>query len=249
MPTVQSFSGSAASAGALATHRGRVTRIVMLGRQGSGKGTQCERLVEFFGVAHISTGALFRDAVARDTPLGRSIKALIEAGDLVPDGFVVEVVAEWLTRSDVRTNGFVLDGFPRTVEQAEALAVLLGSQTIDVAINLAIDPGMVLERLLQRRVCADCSQTVNAPSGTAQARCPRCGGHLVRRDDDTRSVIARRLALYEQQTRPILAWYARHGLLATVDGHGSRDEVAGRVERACWAWRPSREDSRQGFRP
>ncbi|MEX1009305.1 MAG: nucleoside monophosphate kinase [Acidimicrobiia bacterium] len=176
---------------------GRATRIVMLGRQGSGKGTQCERLAELFGVAHLSTGALFRDAVARDTKLGRSVKTLMEAGDLVTDELVLRVVAERLARADVRTHGFVLDGFPRTVEQAEALALLLGSQ-IDIAINLAVNPRVVLERLLRRRVCGDCGRAVQEPGGSDPARCPDCGGPLVRRDDDTRPAIARRLALFEQ---------------------------------------------------
>lgn len=214
----------------------------MLGRQGSGKGTQCERLAELFGVAHISTGASFRDEVARDTRVGRAVKVLVEAGDLVPDGLVVEVVAERMAHVDVRTHGFVLDGFPRTVEQAEALARLLGSHMIDVAINLAVNPRVVLERMLDRRVCVDCSQTVNVQSSGGTTHCPGCGGRLMRRHDDTRAAIARRLALYEQQTKPLLAWYASHGLLATVDGHGSADEVAGRIERACSAWRRARED-------
>ena len=220
------------------TRRDRVTRIVMLGRQGSGKGTQCERLAKRCGVAHVSTGALFRDAVVRDSSLGRSVKALIDAGDLVPVERVVEVVAERLACVDIRTQGFVLDGFPRTVEQAEALAVLLGPDTIDAAINLAVNPRAALERLLRRRVCVDCGHAATVPANSGVRRCTACGGRVIQRADDNRSAITRRLALYEQQTKPMLAWYASRGLLATVDGHGSPDEVAARVERAWSTWRP-----------
>ena len=216
----------------------RVTRIVMLGRQGSGKGTQCERLAKRCGVTHLSTGALFRDAVVRDSSLGRSVKTLIEAGDLVPDERVVEIVAERLARVDIRTQGFVLDGFPRTVEQAEALDVLLGPDTIDAAINLAVNPRVALERLLHRRVCVDCGCAASVPANSVVRRCTACGGRVIQRDDDNRSSITRRLSLYEQQTKPILAWYANRGLLATVDGHGSPDEVAARVERTWSAWGP-----------
>jgi adenylate kinase len=184
-------------------------------------------LAERLDAAHVSTGAMLRDAVSRGTKLGRSVQGFMDSGELVPDRLLFEVLAERLAREDVRVDGFVLDGFPRAVEQAEHLALLLASQTIDVAINLAVDPRVVLARLLRRRVCAACGQTVShSASAPVASRCPGCGGSLGRRDDDNRSAIVRRLALYEQHTRPLLAWYAAQGLLVTVDGHGSPDAVA-----------------------
>lgn len=234
-------------------------RLVVLGRQGAGKGTQCARLARGLGVAHVATGDLFRAAMTAQTDLGRRVKAFVDTGELVPDELAVTVVAERLNRDDARERGFVLDGFPRTVCQARELDALLAPLRIDLALDLHVDPAIVLRRLLRRRVCADCgtiesvaaeSLTPEPPPGAdgaadLRARCHQCGGPLVRRTDDTEPVIRRRLALYESQTRPLLSWFATEGKLATVDGHGSPDAVALRVELAI-ATRPARapEDAR-----
>ncbi|HEY5012874.1 MAG TPA: nucleoside monophosphate kinase [Acidimicrobiia bacterium] len=237
-------------------------RLVVLGRQGAGKGTQCARLARTLGVAHVATGDLFRSAMTAQTDLGRRVKAFVDTGELVPDELAVAVVADRLTRDDARERGFVLDGFPRTVCQARELDALLAPLRIDLALDLHVDRAIVLRRLLRRRVCADCGniESVTAESRTPEsapgagdpgntgdlcARCHQCGGALVRRTDDTEPVIRRRLALYESQTRPLLSWFETDGKLATVDGHGSPDAVALRVELAI-ATRPARapEDAR-----
>jgi adenylate kinase len=220
-------------------------RLVVLGRQGAGKGTQCARLAYRLGAAHVATGDLFRAAVTARTDLGRRVKAFVDTGELVPDELAVAVVADRLTRDDALESGFVLDGFPRTVCQARQLDALLAPARIDLALDLHVDPSIVLRRLLRRRVCADCGNIESVAShsvpGSALysdvasglgARCHRCGGPLVRRTDDTEPVIRRRLALYESQTRPLLSWFETEGMLRTVDGHGSPDAVALRVELA-----------------
>jgi adenylate kinase len=217
----------------------RPVRVVVLGRQGSGKGTQSERLAARFALVHLSTGAVFREAVALESDLGRAVNDAMQAGDLVPDELATRVVADSLARPDVRRHGFVLDGFPRTVQQAETLARLVG-EAVDAAINLAVHPRAALERMLRRRVCANCGRAVQSTVRSGTERCRDCGGPLVRRADDTPSSIMRRLTLFEQQTKPLLGWYARRGVLATVDGHGSPDEVALRVERALASWLDTR---------
>ena len=202
-------------------------RIVVLGRQGAGKGTQCARLAQRLGVAHVATGDLFRAAVLARTDLGRRVKAFVDTGELVPDELAVAVVADRLNRDDARERGFVLDGFPRTVCQARDLTALLAPARIDLALDLQVDPSIVLSRLLRRRVCADCGNIESVAE-----RCHRCGGRLVRRTDDTEPVIRRRLALYESETRPLLSWFETEGTLRTVDGQGAPDAVALRVELA-----------------
>jgi adenylate kinase len=209
-------------------------RLVVLGRQGAGKGTQCARLAQRLGVAHVSTGDLFRAAVAARTELGRQVKVFVDAGELVPDGLAVAVVAEGLNRE--ATRGFVLDGFPRTVRQAQQLDALLAPAKIDVALDLWVEPQVVLRRLLRRRVCVECGNIeAVAPEADGSALCRRCGGTLVRRDDDTELVIRRRLAVYEEQTRPLLSWFEAQGMLRSVDGHGSPETVARRIDAAVSA--------------
>jgi adenylate kinase len=213
-------------------------RLVVLGRQGAGKGTQCARLAQRLGVVHVSTGDVFRAAVTADSELGRQVKAFVEVGELVPDELTVAVVAEGLNREAIRESGFVLDGFPRTVRQAQQLDTLLTPAKIDVALDLRVEPDVVLRRLLRRRVCVDCDNIEAVPpESDGFALCHRCGGTLVRRTDDTEPVIRRRLALYEDQTRALLSWFAAEGTLRTVDGHGSPDAVARHIDAAISAVR------------
>jgi len=180
-------------------------RLVILGRQGSGKGTQCARLMESFGPVHVSTGDMLRAAVATGTEFGRQAEAIMEAGELVPDEIMNGIVAERLSADDVVERGVLLDGYPRTPAQAEALQEALESAGthLDLALNLEVPIEEATRRMLDRA-----------------------------RADDTEEAILRRLALYETETAPLVAWFEKRSLLITVDGLGSEDEVFQRLRRA-----------------
>ena len=204
----------------------------MLGKQGSGKGTQCLRLSRHYVVPHISTGDMFRNAVRSGSESGLLAKSFMDAGDLVPDEVVVGLVAERVVHDDTSKRGFILDGFPRTVHQAEALEALLAPRGIDAVINLVADTEVVFKRLANRRVCADCgaNYSVDQPP-KVDWTCDICGGEVIQREDDTESAIQRRLELYEQETAPLIEWYSEMGLLANIDAMGSPDQVTGRLIR------------------
>jgi adenylate kinase len=206
-------------------------RIVVLGKQGAGKGTQAVRLSRHYVVPHVATGDTFRAAVRSGSEFGQKAKRYLDAGELVPDEVVIGVVRERLTRGDTTHRGFVLDGFPRTVAQAEALMGILAPRTLDVVLNLDVPTAEVLERLASRRVCSDCganySVTDNPPR--VPGICDVCGGDVVQRDDDTETAIKRRLQLYERETAPLIEWFDQRGLLATVAGSGTPDEVTARL--------------------
>ena len=217
-------------------------RLVMLGRQGAGKGTQCARLAERLGLAHIATGDVFRAAMAAESELGRQVAAVVAAGELVPDDLAVRVVSDALNVEAVREKGFVLDGFPRTVWQAQRLDALLAPAKIDAVVDLRVDAEVVLGRLLSRRVCTACGHVAAAlPNAHGLASCPRCGGNVARRADDTEPLIRRRLEVYEAETRMVLNWYASQGRLRAVDGHGPEPVVANRIEAALLRSRPQDE--------
>ena len=161
-------------------------RLVLLGRQGSGKGTQCVRLSRHFVVPHISTGDMLRAAVREGTELGKMAKAIIDAGGLVGDDIMVGLVSERLAEDDARVRGYILDGFPRTVSQAESLDKATASRPLDLAIDLVVPRELVLARLSIRRVCRDCGTNYQATGHeTSQWSCDNCGGDVVQRDDDT----------------------------------------------------------------
>lgn len=208
-------------------------RIVILGRQGSGKGTQASRLSAIYGVPHVSTGDAFRAAVKAGTDLGRTVQVYLDRGELVPDDLVLGVIREHLFGPGAPA-GFILDGVPRTIGQAEALDEMARPRGIDVVINLDVPTEEVLRRLSGRRVCADCGAnyhlTDNPPKVPGQ--CDSCQGPLLQRDDDTEEAIRRRLELYESQTAPLIDWYRDRELLVTVDAIGSPDEVTDRVVAA-----------------
>lgn len=178
----------------------RPLRLVILGRQGSGKGTQCLRLVEHYGTNHVSTGDMLRAAVAEGTELGQRAKAVMDSGGLVSDEIMNGVVAERLAKRDVIERGVILDGFPRTPAQADALEGIVGKGGLDAAINLDVPVDVVKDRMRLRA-----------------------------RPDDTPEAIERRLALYEQETAPLLDWFAERGLLQVVNGLGTEDEVFARL--------------------
>lgn len=206
------------------------TRLIILGKQGAGKGTQCVRLSHHFVVPHISTGDIFRAATRSDGELGRQARRYMSSGELVPDAIVLEVVAERLAQDDARTRGFVLDGFPRTVAQAEGLDAMLAPDSIDLAVDIDLPTAVALRRLAGRRTCAACgaNYSVERPPSTNWT-CDICGGEVVQRSDDTVAAIQRRLDLYERQTEPLIKWYLAGDRLVVVDGMGDPDEVMART--------------------
>ncbi|MST34009.1 adenylate kinase, partial [Acidimicrobiaceae bacterium USS-CC1] len=193
-------------------------RLLILGKQGAGKGTQALRLSRHYVVPHISTGDTFRQAVRSGSEFGQKARQYLDAGDLVPDEIVIGMVRERLTRSDTSHRGFVLDGFPRTVAQADALAKMLNPHGLDLALDLEIDTASVLTRLASRRVCVDCGANYSVIDNPPRVPglCDVCGGEVVQRDDDTEAAIRRRLELYEQETAPLIAWYEERDLLTRV---------------------------------
>lgn len=203
----------------------------MLGRQGAGKGTQCARLSRHYVVPHISTGDMLRSAVKADSAVGRKAKGFMDRGELLPDEVIVEVVDHQLTQSDTTQRGFILDGFPRTVPQAEALRdIVAGIGGLDLVVNLEVPIPVVLERLASRRVCVDCGSNYSLQEPPKNGwSCDHCGGDVVQRADDTEEAIQRRLDLYERETSPLIEWYSEAGLLATVDGLGEADVVSERL--------------------
>ena len=212
-------------------------RLVLLGRQGAGKGTQCVRLSRHYVVPHISTGDMLRSAVKEGTEFGLKAKAIMDRGELVSDDIMGGVVGERLEGDDTR-NGYILDGFPRTVPQAELLADITREQPLDLVVDLLVPTEVVLERLAARRVCTDCgaNYSVDSPPKYGWV-CDNCGGEVVQRADDTPEAIQKRLDLYERETKPLIAWYAERGLLQAVDGLGTADEVTTRLVRAIDARR------------
>lgn len=207
-------------------------RLLILGKQGAGKGTQAARVSAHYGIAHISTGDIFRDAARTGTDLGRKAGELMGRGELVPDDIVVGVVAERLAQPDAG-RGFILDGCPRTRGQAEALEEIIGAGALEAVIEIEVATSVVMHRLSGRRVCEHCGATyhVDAPPEVSWI-CDACGGDVVQRADDTEDAIGRRLAIYEEQTRPLTDFYAERGLLRRVDGGGAVEDVFARIVAA-----------------
>jgi adenylate kinase len=208
-------------------------RLVILGRQGAGKGTQCTRLARHYVVPHISTGDMLRAAVREGTDFGLKAKSYMDRGELLPDDVIIGIVGERLDKDDTRARGFILDGFPRTVGQAEALAELTAEVPLNMALDLEVAEDVVIARISNRRVCTDCATNYSVQSPPRYDwTCDNCGGEVVQRDDDTTDAVRKRLDLYSQETEPLVAWYLSKDLLVTVDGLGTADEVAERLVRA-----------------
>lgn len=208
-------------------------RLVVLGKQGAGKGTQCVRLSHHYVIPHVSTGDMLRAAVKEGTALGEKAKDVMDRGELLGDDLIMEMVAERLSESDVRARGFILDGCPRTVGQAERLAAILKPVDLDVVVDIEVATTVVLRRLAARRVCVDCGanySTSNPP--LINWSCDVCGGEVIQREDDTEEAISRRLELYERQTAPLIAWYQERGQLSKVAGTGMPDVVTHRIVKA-----------------
>ena len=202
--------------------------IVLLGAPGAGKGTQAAKLVEEFGTPHISTGDMLRAAVKAGTELGKKAKTYMDQGLLVPDELVVDLVVDRVNQDDC-TKGYVLDGFPRTIPQAEALDAALEKmgQKIDYAIDVDVPDENIINRMSGRRACVDCGATyhiVYAPTKKENI-CDNCGGGLILRDDDKPETVKKRLDVYHEQTQPLIDYYTKAGALRTVDGTIDIDEV------------------------
>jgi adenylate kinase len=208
----------------------RGVRMVMLGRQGAGKGTQCVRLSRHYVVPHISTGDMLRAAVREGTDLGRKAGEIMSDGGLVPDDLMIAIVEDRLDRDDTTQRGYILDGFPRTVGQADALAQITSPRPLDVVVDLDVPTAVVLERLASRRVCSDCAAnySIDRPPRYGWV-CDNCGGDVVQRDDDTPAAINTRLAAYETKTAPLIEWYCERGLLEVVEGQGTTTAVTERL--------------------
>jgi adenylate kinase len=210
-------------------------RIVLLGAPGSGKGTQAQRLQAKYGVPQVSSGDLLREAVAKGTELGLKAKAVMEAGQLVSDDIVLGLIRDRLSRPDA-ANGFILDGFPRNIDQADSLNALLSDigQPLDAVLLLDVRKATLMERLAGRRICPKCGTVYNIHSMPPGATgCSKDGTELYQRPDDKEEVIGKRLEVYEQQTRPLVQYYTKLGLLRTVEGEGELEEVSERMEAAA----------------
>lgn len=203
-------------------------QVIFMGLPGAGKGTQAERIVDKFGIPHISTGDIFRAAMAEGTPLGLKAKEYVDKGQLVPDEVTIGIVRERLSRPDTE-KGFLLDGFPRTVPQAEALDQALEEmkRKIDVVIHLDVNRDALLARLTGRRICRSCGSTYHVVFNPPRVEgvCDKCGGELYQRADDTVETVATRLDVNIKQQEPLLQFYKAKGLLHSVDGDADIDEV------------------------
>ena len=204
----------------------------MLGPPGAGKGTQAGRLARIWSIPHISTGAMLRDAVKAATPLGLEVKAIMETGGLIDDATITRVVFERLQQPDVRA-GFLLDGFPRTVPQAESLDAFMTGRAPIIVVEVALSEEEVLRRLAARMVCSECG--TNAQDDREFARCHDCGGPLVPRVDDREAVVRNRLAVYRQQTAPLISFYGSRQTFCRVDGAQLVDEVTAGIVKAVTA--------------
>jgi len=211
---------------------GAGARLVLLGAPGVGKGTQAAEISRRTGLPHISTGDLLRAAIRDGSPLGRRVAAMVERGELVPDGLVGEMMEERLARPDA-ADGFILDGFPRTVAQADLLDRILArrGQALDRVISIEVPEAEIVERLAGRRSCGQCGAIYHVRYNRPKVEgiCDRCGSELRQRPDDTEAVIAERLRAYREQTAPLAARYRKVGRLVEIDGRGRPDEVFGRI--------------------
>ena len=210
-------------------------KLILLGPPGAGKGTQAESIKEAYNLIHISTGDIFRKNMKENTPLGVKAKEYVDKGQLVPDEITIAMVEDRLSQEDVR-EGFLLDGFPRSTSQAEALDDImmeLGSK-IDKVINIEVDKNILVDRVVGRRICKECGATYHVGSNPPKQEgiCDKCGGELYQRADDTEETVAKRISIYEEETLPLVEYYTEKGNLFTVDGTLGIDTVFGKIQKA-----------------
>ena len=213
-------------------------KIIMLGAPGAGKGTQAKMIAEKCGIPHISTGDIFRANIKEGTELGKKAKGYMDKGELVPDELTCDLVMDRIAKDDC-AKGFILDGFPRTIPQAEALTAALEKtgQAMDFAIDIEIPDENIIERMGGRRACAVCGATyhlVNIPP-KVEGHCDECGGPLILRDDDKPETVKNRLSVYHTQTQPLIEYYANKGILSEVDGTMPMQEVFDAIIKAIGA--------------
>jgi adenylate kinase len=213
-------------------------RLVLLGAPGAGKGTQAKKLIDKYGIPQISTGDILRAAVAAGTPLGKEAKTYMDKGELVPDSVVIGLVKERLGQDDCG-KGYILDGFPRNTAQAEALDGVLATMNspLTVALSVDVDKSDLMKRLTGRRTCKGCQQMFNIhfTPPKKEGVCDKCGGELYQRDDDKEATIRNRLEVYEKQTAPLIDYYGKKGILKSVEGVGSIEEIFKKVLAALGA--------------
>lgn len=195
--------------------------IILLGAPGAGKGTQAKKISDAYNLPHVSTGDIFRENMKNETPIGLLAKLYIDKGQLVPDEVTCKIVEERLAQPDCK-NGCMLDGFPRTTAQAEALDTIAN---VDLVINIDVDFSLLLERLCGRRVCRNCGESSHLSWLNGATACPHCGGELYQRKDDNPETVQNRLEVYRAQTAPLIAYYKEKGLLFNVNGSVSPEEV------------------------
>ena len=207
-------------------------RLVLLGAPGAGKGTQAKKLIDKYGIPQISTGDILRKAVADGTPLGKEAKSYMDSGGLVPDSVVIGLVKERIAQDDCK-KGYILDGFPRNTAQAEALDKMLAALNMSLTAALSVDVPFedLMKRLTGRRTCKGCGQMYNiyfkAPA--KEGTCDKCGGELFQRDDDKEATIKKRLEVYNAQTAPLIDYYGKKGIVKSVSGTGSIDDIFKKV--------------------
>jgi adenylate kinase len=207
-------------------------RLVLLGGPGSGKGTQADVLKEKYNVVKLSTGDLLRGEIKNDSDLGREAKSYMDKGELVPDTVMIGILDKITADFEAKKQGYILDGFPRTVPQAEALLEMLSKQGVALSMALLIDVPQdeLVRRLSSRWTCKDCSATVGYPDGKPDgAVCRQCGGELYQRDDDKKETILNRMDVYKKNTEPLINFFSEKGLLESVNGVGTLDEISGRI--------------------
>lgn len=202
--------------------------LILLGPPGAGKGTQATRLVSKYGIPHISTGDIFRENIKKGTPLGKKAKEYMDRGELVPDSLVIDLATDRLSQDDCK-DGFLLDGFPRTIEQAVALDAYLkeNNRKIDRVIDLDVEKEELIKRLIGRRVCKDCGATyhVDHMPPKQAGLCDKCKGELIQRADDTRETVENRIDVYNRQTKPLLDYYHKAGNIAHFKGVDGPDKL------------------------
>lgn len=203
-------------------------KLVLLGPPGAGKGTQAAEIVKKYNVPHISTGDIFRKNISEGTELGTKAKEYMDKGLLVPDDLVVAIVKDRLSEDDCK-DGFLLDGFPRTVEQADALDTELKNlnYSLDKVLNIYVDKDALIERAVGRRICKSCGATyhISFNKPKEEGKCDLCGGELFQRSDDTEETVAKRIGVYLEQTEPLIDYYNKKGILANIDGDQDIDKV------------------------